>query len=232
MGPALLSIRSYLPEGSRSVQHAWSAFSVLVLLFGVTQLVAAGRQVWPDLMLVHVTAKTVTAAWAAGTAFYFLFHLHDGIVEAFQVLRELRRADAERAIAARDHHTFQGAPTGMLYVDWQGRVVEANQCFADWLRTTPERIEGRLFTDFVFVEDVPSATRRFSQVVNGVQPEGLVPSDTRFVARDGSVVDLWWQRGTGRVGEWVCLRFAATAEAALPPPPKNGKYVKPLAELA
>lgn len=227
LGPALLSVRSYLPIEQKVIQRGWSAFSVLVLLFGASELGAVAYQIWAPGMLIYGAAKCVTAVWAVGAALYWLFYLQRGLVEAFRILEACRQGELERAVASRAREAVSDAPEGIVYVDTEGQVVEANRCFARWLQTTPERLEGRLVTDFVHSADAADVTALLRRIFQSRNPARLIPSSTRFVGRDGSVVQLWWQRGTRRLSRWGCLRLATTPAAANPPPPTNGEYVSP-----
>lgn len=81
---------------------------------------------------------------------------------------------------------FADAPIGMVVADLGGRILHANQAFADLLSTTPAALEGVLIADVSFAEDRAQEVALGNELMAGKRKRFQVVK--RFVTENGEHV--------------------------------------------
>jgi diguanylate cyclase (GGDEF)-like protein/PAS domain S-box-containing protein len=88
---------------------------------------------------------------------------------------------------ARFEATFEGALTGMMLIDLDGRIAESNPAMQEMLGYSATELAGRRVSEFVHPGDVEQARASYLEMVES--DEATMRLDHRFVRRDGQV--LW-----------------------------------------
>jgi PAS domain S-box-containing protein len=105
-----------------------------------------------------------------------------GIVE----INECRRAqDALRTSEARYRSIFDSATDGVLILDIEGRIVEANDAVCQMHGYKPGELLGQQVTDLI----APGSQRVYDEFVHQLREHGSVRLDTVNQRRDGTTLD-------------------------------------------
>ncbi|MBN2023079.1 MAG: PAS domain S-box protein [Pirellulales bacterium] len=102
------------------------------------------------------------------------------------------RRQAEQALAkseARFRAVFEGAASGGVLVDLDGRIVECNTAFAGMLGYVPAELSGRRAVDLTHPDDRDEGTRRFQEYIE--RGQGVLRFEKRLLHREGGAV---WAR--------------------------------------
>ncbi len=75
--------------------------------------------------------------------------------------------NALQASEERFRRTFENAAVGMILTDLEGRLLEYNARFCEFLGYSPEELVGRKFVDFMVAEEVAEDMERQRSVVRG-----------------------------------------------------------------
>lgn len=83
-------------------------------------------------------------------------------------------------------NVFKDAPTGIVLLGDQGKLIEFNSRFCKLLGYSPEELTTMHYTDVVFKDDLPHHREKLHQLVNGEMD--YLNSERRFVHKAGHVV--------------------------------------------
>ncbi len=86
----------------------------------------------------------------------------------------------------RFRRTFENAAVGMILTDLDGRFLEYNARFCEFLGYTREELAGRRFVEFMLPDEVAADLARQRRVVCGEIP--WFSRDKRYVRKDGAIV--------------------------------------------
>jgi diguanylate cyclase (GGDEF)-like protein/PAS domain S-box-containing protein len=87
---------------------------------------------------------------------------------------------------ARFEATFEGALTGMLMMDLDGRIIDSNPAIQKLLGHTHSELEGRRTAEFVHPDDRVDARAAYQRMID--DDRNSLRMQHRFVGRDGEVV--------------------------------------------
>ena len=99
------------------------------------------------------------------------------------------RQRAERALRDREQRLraiFDTAPTGIVYTDLDGRIVEPNPAFCALLGRAPDALVGHPVAEFVHPDEVDDARARVAELGRGGHEHYRCPR--RYLRPDGGVV--------------------------------------------
>jgi PAS domain S-box-containing protein len=86
----------------------------------------------------------------------------------------------------RFRRTFQNAAVGMILTDINGKILEYNRRFCEFLGYSPAELAGRCLFEFMDPDEAASHLENQQRVVRGETP--AFTRDTRYFRRDGAVV--------------------------------------------
>src|SRR5262249_36420632 len=86
----------------------------------------------------------------------------------------------------RFRRTFENAAVGMILTDLEGRFLEYNARFCEFLGYTREELAGRRFVEFMVPEEVAADLERHQRVVRG--EIASFTRDKRYIRKDGAIV--------------------------------------------
>lgn len=190
-----ISIRALLPkEAKYGVTMAAGLLAVLLFQEGIILLSdLRGVPVPPHLYYV------ISAPVAVSLALSLMFHLRPALREFHDIYQAAFYATSVRADLERHRRSFMESIVGILHLDEEGNIIEANRMFAGYLETTPEELQGEHFTSFVHADDVKEATSLFDRLKFGEASNAATfPHFNRWVSRRGSIINLCLQSGVGR----------------------------------
>ncbi len=98
-----------------------------------------------------------------------------------------RAQDALRQAEARFRTMFQGAPTGILLVGPDARILESNPACQAMLGSTAEELRGKHLREITAAEDIDDSLRLFDSLIRGERPSYVL--EKRYIRKDGSL--LW-----------------------------------------
>jgi formate hydrogenlyase transcriptional activator len=106
---------------------------------------------------------------------------------AHDITESLAAAQALRVNEKKFRSIFHDAPMGMLVATRDGRILDVNRSFAEFIGYTPEQLLGKTVSELTYPEDVESSALAMSQAFVGTQSiDGL---EKRYLHKDG---DLRW----------------------------------------
>jgi PAS domain S-box-containing protein len=108
------------------------------------------------------------------------------------ISEQVRAQTALRQLEILSHQTILQAPIGIIYLDRDGKILQANQTFCHWLELTSEELEGKPLTDFVDPTDATAIKAAYRQMWDGQST--VVDHEKRYVRADGVTL---WARVTG-----------------------------------
>src|SRR5262249_42214009 len=82
--------------------------------------------------------------------------------------------------------TFENAAVGMILTDLDGRFLEYNARFCEFLGYAREELAGRRFVEFMVPEEVAADLERHQRVVRG--EIASFTRDKRYIRKDGAIV--------------------------------------------
>ena len=100
-----------------------------------------------------------------------------------------QRKEFERLLRASEERfraTFENAAVGMAVTDLEGRIVEYNDRFSEFLGYDRGELTGRSFTQFMVPNEITIDQERVRLLVAGAMP--TFARDKRYFKKDGSVV--------------------------------------------
>lgn len=215
--PGVDAMRAFVP-GTKLIDTIWRRFSRFILLCGITHLVAA-MTLYVPIYSLEVLGLVVTAAYSAFVAVTFIVYVRPAIIDLLGVLQTFEQIGDMQQDLERHRTSFQDAPIGIIHVNYEGAIVEANKLFAQWLKADLQWLQGRKFLDFVHPDDVERTSEMFkSHGQEGGQLEANFQN--RWIARDGTVIRLLWQPSTGvAVGNHALVAWCTLLQAeGLEPP--------------
>ena len=86
----------------------------------------------------------------------------------------------------RFRRTFENAAVGMILTDLEGRFLEYNARFCEFLGYSREELAGRRFSEIMLPDEVDADLERHRRVVRGELP--WFTRDKRYVRKDGAIV--------------------------------------------
>lgn len=90
--------------------------------------------------------------------------------------------------------TFENSPIGTVLLSPGGQLLQCNNAFCELLGYTHVELEGRLFADLTYPDDVAEDARLFEELKSGVRDRYEL--ELRYVRSDGALV---WARLTGGI---------------------------------
>lgn len=214
--PASLQIIARRVPKNEAVQRAATLFSRFIRACGITHLMAALTLFFP-VYGVEAAALVWCAGVSAYVAFQFAWNIRPMLSKFISAFDELQRMDNIQADLDRHRRSFMDAPIGILHVDEDGRMIEANHTFARWMHTDADWLMGRQFVDFLHPDDVQRTLAVFSTLLidGSAASNDKLPFENRYVARDGEIITLRWLSGSGNpVGDCAHVAFCVMLEAA------------------
>jgi PAS domain S-box-containing protein len=107
--------------------------------------------------------------------------------EAIRERDQRQRTEAElRTIEARYRTILDSASDGLLVMDNQGRIIEANSAAAEMYGYTVHELRGRTLDDLI----APTGQRETLEVLRVLAEQGPVRVESHARRRDGSTVDV------------------------------------------
>jgi PAS domain S-box-containing protein len=141
--------------------------------FETAELIKA-RERTRTLPIIFVTAISkerhhVFRGYESGAVDYVFKPYDPGILRSkVSVFLELDAASRARTRAeATIRAAFDHAPIGMVRVDLDGRIAEANRALATLLGCQPRELRDRLLEDYIHPEDRPGEARRRTRILSG-----------------------------------------------------------------
>jgi two-component system sensor histidine kinase/response regulator len=99
------------------------------------------------------------------------------------------RQSTERALLEseeRFRRTFENAAVGMLLTDLEGRCLEYNARFCEFLGYSRQELAGRKFFEFMHPDEIAQEQERHRRMVRGEIPTFAL--DKRYLRKDGAVI--------------------------------------------
>ena len=113
-------------------------------------------------------------------------------VSSLRLRAKHKEAEAQRRAGERQlRETFEQAAVGIMRVDLEGRLVDANQKLCDLLGYTKEELLAKSVKEITHPDDYGSGARFRQEVRSG--STGTLSSDKRYLRADGSAM---WARRT------------------------------------
>ena len=81
---------------------------------------------------------------------------------------------------------FNEAPVGIAYVAPDGKIIKANERFAELLGFSQAELESKRFQDFTHPEDIPGGLGILQRIMAGEQDDGSF--NKRYLSKTGDII--------------------------------------------
>lgn len=109
------------------------------------------------------------------------------VVTSRDITDRIRIENALKREQARFQQLFRGSPTGIVVLDDESRVVEANRAFLDLFQFEIDEVRDRQLDELVVPPDL---RQEAEQIATGVRTGQAVEIETRRTRKDGTAVDV------------------------------------------